>query len=121
VNVEDAIRYQDMASEPKQVIWYESEHWPLPDGAIRDSAKWLQEFIGPGALYLVPAPNYRSSAVIIDRLLRVCLLLAVLSLAILIVYRTRPLDSSRGRPPEEGRTRFSEERTKSNKSIDGEV
>jgi dipeptidyl aminopeptidase/acylaminoacyl peptidase len=47
VNVEDAIRYQDVASEPKQVIWYDSEHWPLPDEVIMDSVKWLQRFIGP--------------------------------------------------------------------------
>jgi dienelactone hydrolase len=84
VNVEDAIRYQDTAGEPKQVIWYDSEHWPLPDEANMDNAKWLQQFVGPGALYLVPAPNYRPSAVMIDRLLMVWLSLAVISLAFLI-------------------------------------
>jgi len=47
VNVEDATRYQDTASEPKHVIWYDSEHWPLPDEVIMDSIKWLQQFIGP--------------------------------------------------------------------------
>jgi fermentation-respiration switch protein FrsA (DUF1100 family) len=47
VNVEDATRYQETASEPKQVIWYDSEHWPLPDEVITDSVKWLQPFIGP--------------------------------------------------------------------------
>lgn len=47
VNVEDATRYQDTASEPKHVIWYDSEHWPLPDEVIMDSVKWLQQFIGP--------------------------------------------------------------------------
>ena len=84
VNVEDAIRYQDVASEPKHVIWYESEHWPLPDEVFMDNAKWLQQFIGPGALYLVPAPNYRPSAVLIDRLGMVWLSLTVISLAFLI-------------------------------------
>jgi dienelactone hydrolase len=84
VNVEDAIRYQDTAGEPKQVIWYDSEHWPLPDEANMDNAKWLQQFVGPGALYLVPAPNYRPSAVMIDRLLVVWLSLTVISLAFLI-------------------------------------
>lgn len=84
VNVEDAVRYQDMASEPKHVIWYESEHWPLPDEAIMDNAKWLQQFIGPGALYLVPAPNYRPCAVMIERLHMVWLSLTVISLAFLI-------------------------------------
>jgi uncharacterized protein len=47
VNVEDAIRYQEVASEPKHVIWYDSEHWPLPDEVILDSINWLQPFIGP--------------------------------------------------------------------------
>lgn len=47
VNVEDAVRYQDVASEPKHVIWYDSDHWPLPDEVIVDSIKWLQPFIGP--------------------------------------------------------------------------
>ncbi len=46
-NVQDAIRYQDVASEPKRVIWYDSVHWPLPDEVIVDSIKWLQLFIGP--------------------------------------------------------------------------
>jgi uncharacterized protein len=47
VNVEDAVRYQAAASEPKHVIWYDSEHWPLPDEVIVDSIQWLQPFIGP--------------------------------------------------------------------------
>jgi dienelactone hydrolase len=84
VNVGDALCYQETASEPKQVIWYDSEHWPLPDEAFMDSAMWLQQFIGPGALYLLPAPNYRPSAVMIDRLLLVCLSLTAISLAFLI-------------------------------------
>jgi dipeptidyl aminopeptidase/acylaminoacyl peptidase len=84
VNVGDAIRYHEVASEPRRVIWYDSEHWPLPDEAIVDSAKWLQQFIGPGALYLVPAPNYRPPAVIIDRLVVVWLSMTIISLAILI-------------------------------------
>ena len=46
-NVQDAIRYQDTASEPKHVIWYDSDHWPLPDEVTVDSIKWLQPFIGP--------------------------------------------------------------------------
>lgn len=84
VDVQDAIRYQDVASEPKQVIWYDSEHWPLPDEVVVDNAKWLQQFIGPGALYLAPAPNYRSSAVLIDRLIMVWLSLTVISLVFLV-------------------------------------
>jgi uncharacterized protein len=83
VNVGDAIRYQDAAGEPKQVIWYDSEHWPLPDAVVSDNARWLQRFIGPGALYLVPAPNYRSSAVMLDRLLVAGLALTAITLAFL--------------------------------------
>lgn len=84
IDVQDALRYQDVASEPKQVIWYDSKHWPLPDQVVTDNAKWLQQFIGSGALYLVPAPNYRPSAVVIDRLLMIWLSLMVISLAFLI-------------------------------------
>jgi len=80
VNVDDVIRYQDTASEPKRIIWYDAEHWPLPDEVITDSARWLQQFIGPRALYLLPAPNYRLSAVILDRLLMVGLALSVILL-----------------------------------------
>jgi dienelactone hydrolase len=95
VNVEDAIRFQDMASEPKQVIWYESEHWPLPDEVVIDNARWLQQFIGAGALYLVPAPNYRPSAVMIDRLLMAWLSLTIVSLAFLIWILRRQDEKSR--------------------------
>lgn len=94
VNVEDAIRYQDTASEPKQVIWYESEHWPLPDEVIMDGAKWLQQFIGAGALYFVPAPNYRPAAVMIDRLLMVWLSLTVIALAVLMWSLSRQDEKS---------------------------
>ncbi len=84
VNVEDALRYQAVASEPKDVIWYDSEHWPLPDEVITDNARWLQPFIGAGTLYLVPSPNYRLSAVIIDRLILVWVSMTIISLAFLI-------------------------------------
>ncbi len=91
VDVDDAVRYQETASEPKHVIWYESEHWPLPDQVFSDNAKWLQQFIGSGALYLLPTPNYRPSAVVIDRLLLAWLCLTVVSLTILI-WRLRRRD-----------------------------
>ena len=83
VNVEDAIRFQETASEPKHVIWYDSIHWPLPEEALMDNAKWLQQLIGPGALFLVPAPNFRASAIVIDRLLLFWLALTAVSLAYL--------------------------------------
>jgi len=88
-NVQDALRYQDVASEPKQVIWYESGHWPLPDEVVLDNARWLQQFIGAGRLYLVLTPNYRPSAVMIDRLLIGWLSLTGLSTAFLILYLRR--------------------------------
>jgi hypothetical protein len=53
------------------------------DEAIMDNAKWLQQFIGPGALFLVPTPNYGPSAVVIDRLVTARLSLTVISLAFL--------------------------------------
>jgi cephalosporin-C deacetylase-like acetyl esterase len=94
VNVEDAIRYQDMASEPKHVIWYDSAHWPLPDDVVKDNANWLQQFIGPGELLLIPAPNYRQSAFIIDRLLLFWLALTAASLTCLAWYLRRRTDES---------------------------
>jgi uncharacterized protein len=51
----DAIRYQRLASEPKEVRWYESGHF-LPDEARCDAATWLRarlEF-GSAALALCP-------------------------------------------------------------------
>jgi dienelactone hydrolase len=83
-NVEDAIRYQETAGEPKEIIWYDSDHWPLPDEAVADNARWLQQYIGAGALYLLPVPNYRPSAVIADRLLLLWLSLTVICLALLV-------------------------------------
>jgi dienelactone hydrolase len=89
VDVQDAIHYQDVASEPKKVIWYESEHWPLPDAVFKDNAKWLQSFIGPGTLYLAPTPNYRPSALVIDRLLLAWFSLTVISSVFLIWHLRR--------------------------------
>jgi dienelactone hydrolase len=88
-NVQDALRYQEVASEPKQVIWYESEHWPLPEKAIMDSAKWLQEFIGTDTLYLLPTPNYRRSAVLMDRVLLALLSLTVIATVIFSWQKTQ--------------------------------
>jgi dienelactone hydrolase len=89
VNVGDAIRYQETASEPKDAIWYDSEHWPLPDEVVLDNARWLQQFIGSGALFLIPSPNYRPSAVILDRLLLIWLSMTVISLALLVWNQRR--------------------------------
>jgi len=77
---QDAIIYQETAGEPKQVIWYDSTHWPLPDEVVSDNAKWLQQYIGPGELYLLPSPNYLGSAMLLDRLLLAALFLSVVLL-----------------------------------------
>jgi dienelactone hydrolase len=70
----DAIRYQTAASEPKTVMWYDSGHG-LPWQSVIDAAKWLQPYLGD-KLFLV-APNYRPSAVILDRALIVVMLLSL--------------------------------------------
>lgn len=94
VNVQDALQYQAVAGEPKQVIWYNSEHWPLPDEVFIDNAAWLQQFIGAGTLYLLPAPDYRPSAVLFDRVLVTWLSLTLVSLAILLWDTARQVDGS---------------------------
>ena len=86
---QDALRYQEAAGEPRQVIWYDSEHWPLPDAAFTDSAKWLQPYIGAGRLYLLPSPNYHLSVLVIDRLLITWLFLTLVSLVFLIWHQNR--------------------------------
>ncbi len=88
VNVEDAIRYQEVGSEPKLVLWYDSNHWPLPEDAIIDNATWLQQFIGSGRLYLLPSPNYRESAIATDRLIMICLVVMAVSI-VLLIWRLR--------------------------------
>ena len=94
VNVEDAIRFQETASEPKHVIWYDSIHWPLPEEAVMDNAKWLQQLIGPGALFLVPIPNFRASAIMIDRLLLYWLAMTTVSLVYLAWDMRRRVEGS---------------------------
>jgi hypothetical protein len=59
VDVQDALRFQDAASDPKEVIWYESEHWPVPDQVFSDNAKWLQQYLGPGTQFLGPTANLK--------------------------------------------------------------
>jgi uncharacterized protein len=55
VSESDAIRYQEMASEPKEIRWYESGHF-LPDAARCDSARWLADRLG------TKTPDYCSGA-----------------------------------------------------------
>jgi hypothetical protein len=49
----DAIRYQRLASEPKEIRWYQSGHY-LPDEARCDAAVWLRERLGFGSAALAP-------------------------------------------------------------------
>ncbi len=88
-NIQDALRYQEVASDPKVVIWYDAEHWPLPEEAMIDNAKWLQKFIGAGDLYLLPTPNYRQSVVLIDRVLLALLSLTVIATVIFSWQKTQ--------------------------------
>ena len=62
----DAVRYQTAASEPKTVIWYDSGH-DLPVEAYLDAADWLHPYLGEDLRWF--SPNYRPSAILIDRFL----------------------------------------------------
>lgn len=76
----EALQYQQAGSEPKEVVWYDSVHWPLNDQVFQDNGSWLQQYIGPGKTLVVPVPNYRGSAIVLDRLLLTWLILVVSSL-----------------------------------------
>jgi uncharacterized protein len=52
----DAIRYQRLASEPKEVRWYASGHF-LPDEARCDAATWLRARLAFGSAALAPCPD----------------------------------------------------------------
>lgn len=80
----EALQYQQAGSEPKEMVWYESEHWPLDEQVFRDNSRWLQQYIGPGKTFLVPVPNYRGCAIVLDRLLIAWLVLVVGSLGCLL-------------------------------------
>jgi hypothetical protein len=73
----EAAQYQQVGSEPKEVVWYHSVHWPLNEQVFEDNGRWLQQYIGPGEALFVPAPNYRGYALVLDRLLLAWLILVV--------------------------------------------
>jgi len=77
----DAARYQLAGSEPKRILWYDSPHFPLPWHVYRDNLAWLGKYIGASPLNLVP--NFRSTAVVLDGLLALWMLLAAGSLGYL--------------------------------------
>jgi dienelactone hydrolase len=88
----DALRFYTAASEPKTIIWYEAGH-ELPWSFVADAAGWLQPFLGDRLLLL--APNYRSSAVIIDRAL-IAAVLAPLGLFLVSVLRQKTFNWAEG-------------------------
>ena len=55
VPIADAVPYQRAGSEPKTILWYDSEH-QLPAQAFQDQAEWLQQYIGIDAASFQP-PN----------------------------------------------------------------
>jgi len=73
----DAMRYQTAASEPKTVIWYNSDH-SLPPQAFLDATTWLQPYLGENLLWF--APNYRPRALVVDRLFTLWLISVFASL-----------------------------------------
>ncbi len=84
----DAMRYYHAASEPKTLLWYDSDHW-LPEIAFYDAALWLQPYIGADLIWF--APNFRSSASVIEALFLAWIAIALASCIGLIVLwiRTR--------------------------------
>jgi dienelactone hydrolase len=70
----DATRFQTAASEPKTVIWYDAGH-NLPWQFVNDAAKWLQPYLG-NRLFLM-APNYRSSAIVVEWVIIAIVLVSV--------------------------------------------
>jgi dienelactone hydrolase len=79
----DALRFYTAASEPKRIIWYDAGH-ELPWSFVQDAADWLQPFLGQHLLLL--APNFRSSALIVDRALIAAVLVP---LVFFLVYAIR--------------------------------
>jgi len=73
----EAALYQQAGSDPKTIIWYDSGHG-LPSQARSDQAKWFQQYIGEGRVFVL-RPNYRASAPVLDRVLLAWLVLAAAS------------------------------------------
>ncbi len=87
----EAALYQQAGSDPKTIVWYDSGHWPLPPQAHSDQAKWFQQYIGEGRVFVL-RPNYRASAPVLDRVLLVWFVLAAASFVFLIwdLWRDTP-------------------------------
>ena len=48
ITVADAVRYQRAGSEPKNIMWYDTDHW-LNEQAYFDQQVWLKRYIGIGS------------------------------------------------------------------------
>lgn len=84
----DAIRYQIAASEPKTIRSYDADH-ALPMEAVTDAARWLQPHLGAHLLWF--APNYRPSAILLNRLFTIWIALTLACLLILQrAFRNHP-------------------------------
>ena len=79
----DAQRFQTAASEPKTILWYQAGH-NLPWSFVQDAAEWLQPYLGDHLFLL--SPNFRSTAVFVDRALLAAILLP---LGIFLAYTIR--------------------------------
>ena len=44
VDIAESVRYQRAGSTPKQIMWYNTDHW-LNEQAYRDQHEWLRQFI----------------------------------------------------------------------------
>jgi len=86
----EAALYQQAGSDPKTIVWYDSGHG-LPSQADSDQAKWFQQYIGEGRVFVL-RPNYRASAPVLDRVLLTWFVLAAASLVFLIrdLWRDTP-------------------------------
>jgi dienelactone hydrolase len=86
----DAIRYQIAGSEPKTIVWYDSGH-ALPNEATIDSAIWLQTYLGEELRWFTP--NYRASALVLDRFFTVWIVLGFASIGFYVwyIYRSKAM------------------------------
>ena len=82
VSTADALRYQAAGSQPKTVLWYEAGHG-LPAEGFQDTVEWLEDYLAAGDLLLL-GPSFRPTAVVLDRILVVWLLLTCGSLFYLL-------------------------------------
>jgi len=79
----DALRYQQAGSQPKTVRWYPAGH-QLPFTAMQYQTDWLFEYTGAQELLFL-RPHFSATALWLDRLLGIWVLLVVASLLLLLL------------------------------------